>query len=76
MFISKNEKDQMLQKIASLELSLSSVFASLRILEAKLAKSQEKPKKQTTAVQRAKQREYMRAYKARKKAEKLSQVVA
>ena len=53
MFISKIEKDQMSHKIASLELSLSSVCASLRILEDKITKLQEKPKKQTTAVQRA-----------------------
>jgi hypothetical protein len=75
MFISKIEKDQMSHKIASLELSLSSVCASLRILEDKITKLQEKPKKQTTAVQRAKQREYMRKYKARKKAEKAAQQV-
>ena len=72
MFISKIEKDQMSHKIASLELSLSSVCASLRILEDKITKLQEK---QTTAVQRAKQREYMRKYKARKKAEKAAQQV-
>lgn len=74
MFISTKEKDQMLQKISGLELSLSSVFASLRILEEKLSKLEEKPKKQTTAAQRAKQREYMKKYKARKKAEKAAQL--
>ena len=79
MFISTKEKNQMLHKIASLELSVQGLYTSLRIIEEKMSKTPEKPKRQTTAAQRAKQREYMKKYKARKKAEKaaqLAQVVA
>jgi hypothetical protein len=68
MFISTKEKDLMLVKIASLELSISSIYASLRLIEEKLSKP--KPK---TAAQRAKQAEYMRKYTARKRAEKKAQ---
>ena len=70
MFISKEEKTLMLSKIEKLEQSLSSVYTSLRLIEQKLDK---KPKVKKTEAQKAKQREYMRAYKARKLAEKKAQ---
>ena len=68
MFISTKEKDHMLHKITSLELSVNSLYASLRLIEEKLSKP--KPK---TAAQKAKQAEYMRSYTARKRAEKKAQ---
>lgn len=70
MFISKEEKTLMLRKIEKLEQSLSTVYTSLRLIEQKLDK---KPKPKKTEAQKAKQREYMRAYKARKLAEKKAQ---
>lgn len=82
MFISTKEKNQMLHKIASLELSVQGLYTSLRILEEKLHNAPKKPKKpkvQKTEAQKVKQREYMRQYKARKLAEKkakLEQAIA
>lgn len=61
----------MLHKIASLELSVQGLYTSLRIIEEKLGK---KPKVRKTEAQKIKQREYMRAYKARKLAEKKAQL--
>jgi|DEB19_MinimDraft_3_1074340.scaffolds.fasta_scaffold115906_1 hypothetical protein len=84
MFISKKEKDLLTHKIASLELSVSGLYTSLRFIEEKLhaMKPVAKPakkKKVLTEAQRIKQRAYAKAYVLRKKAEKaakLAQVVA
>ena len=78
MFISKKEKDLLTHKIASLELSVSGLYTSLRFIEEKLHTAQP-VKKQKTAAQKAKQAEYMRKYTAKKREErkaKLAQVVA
>jgi hypothetical protein len=69
MFISTKEKNRMLHKIASLELSVEGLYTSLRFIEAKLHKPAEK-----TALQKKKQAEYMRKYTARKRAEKKAQL--
>ena len=55
MFISKDEKDLMLHKIASLELSVANVYTALRLLEEKIPNPAVK-----TAYQKKKQAEYMR----------------
>lgn len=69
MFISTKEKNRMLHKIESLELSVEGLYTSLRFIEAKLHKPAEK-----TALQKKKQAEYMRKYTARKRAEKKAQL--
>jgi predicted transcriptional regulator YheO len=69
MFISKDEKDLILHKIASLELSVANVYTALRLLEEKIPKPAQK-----TAFQKKKQAEYMRKYTARKRAEKKAQL--
>ena len=76
MFISTKEKDLMLVKIASLELSVQGLHTTVRILEEKLHKLS---RKAITPEQKAKQAEYMRKYTAKKRAEKqakLAQVLA
>jgi hypothetical protein len=67
MFISTKEKNLMLHRIASLELSVQGLYTTIRFLEEKLHKPKPKPK---TEAQKAKQAEYMRKYTARKRAEK------
>jgi len=69
MFISKDEKDLILHKIASLELSVANAYTALRLLEEKIPKLAQK-----TAQQKKKQAEYMRNYTARKRAEKKAQL--
>ena len=79
MFISNLEKKQMRESITFLLAETSRLKTEILYLTAKIkALEGVKPtqKRQTTAAQRAKQREYMRAYKARKKAEKLAQATA
>ena len=69
MFISTKEKNSLLHRIASLELSLEGLAKTLEYIQIKLYKP--KPaKKPKTALQKQKQREYMRRYVARKKLEK------
>jgi hypothetical protein len=77
MFISNEEKEKINEgitllcaEVAKLKTEVIVLTAKIKVLDATKAK----PKKQLTAAQRAKQREYMRAYKARKKAEKDAQV--
>ena len=79
MFISSSEKEKIHEgitllcaEVAKLKTEIIVLIAKIKVLEG----TKTPPKKQTTAAQKAKQREYMRAYKARKKAEKLAQVVA
>ena len=77
MFISNEEKNYLLDKVKGLVRDMSLAATEITILKAKikvLEGTKTPPKKQTTAAQKAKQREYMRAYKARKKAEKDAQV--
>lgn len=69
MFISTKEKEFMSQKIDSLDVAIKSIYASLRIIEGQL-QQMKTAKKEKTPAQRKAQREYMRAYKARKLAEK------
>jgi hypothetical protein len=78
MFISKDEKKYLFDQIKSLskDMSLAAseityLKAKIKILDAKPAPVV-KPKKPTTIAQKAKQREYMKRYKAKKAAEKLA----
>jgi hypothetical protein len=78
MFISNEEKKYLFDQIKSLskDMSLAAsevtyLKAKIKLLEAKPAPVV-KPKKPTTIAQKAKQREYMRRYKAKKAAEKLA----
>ena len=79
MFISSSEKEKIHEGITLLCAEVAKLKTEIIFLTAKIKVSEGAkaiPKKQTTAAQKAKQREYMRAYKARKKAEKLAQVTA
>ena len=78
MFISIEEKKRIFDKIDGLTshnerlaTEILVLKAKVKVLEAKPAPVV-KPKKPKTADQKAKQREYMRKYVARKKAEKLA----
>lgn len=78
MFISNKEKEQMRESITFLlgetaKLKTDILFLSAKI---KVLEGEKKPKKILTTAQRAKQREYMRKYTARKRAEKLAQATA
>jgi dephospho-CoA kinase len=86
MFISKQEKQYLFDQIKTLttvsetlkKLESRVIFweAKVRSLEGQVDTLQQiaasKPKKPKTLAQKAKQREYMRKYVARKKAEKLA----
>ena len=78
MFISIEEKKRIFDKIDGLTshnerlaTEILVLKAKVKVLEAKPAPVV-KPKKPKTLAQKAKQREYMRKYVARKKAEKLA----
>ena len=81
MFISNEEKKYLFDQIKlvsalikDMSLAASEITmlkAKIKVLEAKPAPVV-KPKKPTTIAQKAKQREYMRRYKAKKAAEKLA----
>jgi cell fate regulator YaaT (PSP1 superfamily) len=78
MFISKEEKQYLFDQIKGLskDMSLAAseitfLKAKIKVLEAKLAPIVT-PKKPKTLAQKAKQREYMRKYTARKRAEKIA----
>jgi hypothetical protein len=80
MFISKYELTKIRNQIASLQdlaIKLQGEIIELQVAQeqtnAKLVKPKKKP---LTPEQKAKQREYVRAYNARKKAEKAQQVAA
>ena len=78
MFISNEEKTNIQNAIESLRFGLASATTDILTLKAKINQLErdavkpvkvKKPKKVMTAAQRAKQREYQRLYKARKKEE-------
>ena len=86
MFISNDEKKYLFDQIKALAREQSSAVTEITMLKAKLKAAEGnilvlkqivehnrvKPKKPKTLAQKAKQREYMRKYVARKKAEKLA----
>jgi hypothetical protein len=78
MFISNDEKKYLFDQIKALAREQSSALSDIIVLKAKIKLLESKPapvvkpKKPTTIAQKAKQREYMRKYVARKKAEKLA----
>jgi hypothetical protein len=78
MFISNQEKQYLFDQIKGLSKDMSLAASEITFLKAKIkildAKPAPvvKPKKPTTIAQKAKQREYMRRYKAKKAAEKLA----
>ena len=78
MFISTEEKTNIQNAIESLRFGLASATTDILTLKAKINQLErdavkpvkvKKPKKVMTAAQKAKQREYQRLYKARKKEE-------
>ena len=78
MFISNEEKTNIQNAIESLQFGLASATTDILNLKAKINQLErdavkpvkvKKPKKVLTAAQKAKQREYQRLYKARKKEE-------
>ena len=78
MFISSTEKTNIQNAIESLRFGLASATTDILTLKAKINQLErdavkpvkvKKPKKVMTAAQKAKQREYQRLYKARKKEE-------
>jgi hypothetical protein len=78
MFISNDEKKYLFDQIKALSREQSSALSDIIVLKAKIKLLEGKPapvvkpKKPTTIAQKAKQREYMRRYKAKKAAEKLA----
>jgi hypothetical protein len=79
MFISSSEKEKIHEGITLLCAEVAKLKTEIIFLTAKIKASEgakTTPLKHTTAAQKANQREYMRAYKARKKAEKLAQAPA
>jgi len=83
MFISNQEKKYLFDQIKSLSKDMSLAASEITMLKARVkvitgvppadwAVTPKKPKKPTTIAQKAKQREYMRRYKAKKAAEKLA----
>ena len=78
MFISNEEKTNIQHAIESLRFGLASATTDILTLKAKINQLErdavkpvkvKKPKKVMTPAQKAKQREYQRLYKARKKEE-------
>ena len=78
MFISNEEKTNIQNAIESLRFGLASATTDILTLKAKINQLErdavkpvkvKKPKKVMTPAQKAKQREYQRLYKARKKQE-------
>ena len=76
MFISTEEKKTIIQKIdglttqcENLAFEVMGLMAKVKKLEAPKPVKAKKPKKVLTPEQKAKQREYQRLYKARKKEE-------
>ena len=78
MFISNQEKQYLFDQIKGLSKDMSLAASEITFLKAKIkvldAKSAPvaKPKKPTTIAQKAKQREYMKRYTAKKKAAQLA----
>ncbi len=78
MFISNADKQYLLDQVKALVKDMNAASTEITMLKAKVKVLEgiQKVKKEMTEAQNAKQREYMKAYKARKKAEKLAQVAA
>ena len=78
MFISKKEKIHIQNAIESLRFGLADATTEILYLKAKVKALESKtaPKKEKTLAQKRAQREYMRKYTARKRAEKLAQATA
>ena len=78
MFISNADKQYLLDQVKALVKDMNAASTEITMLKAKVKVLEgiQKVKKEMTEAQKAKQREYMKAYKARKKAEKLAQVAA
>jgi hypothetical protein len=79
MFISSSEKEKIHEGITLLCAEVAKLKTEIIFLTAKIKVSEGAkvtPKKQLTAAQKAKHREYMRKYTARKRAEKLAQETA
>jgi len=78
MFISKEEKQYLFDQIKGLSKDMSLAASEITYLKAKIKVLDAKPtpvvapKKPKTAAQKAKQRQYMRTYNAKKKAAKLA----
>ena len=79
MFISKFEKAEMQNAIKNLRVGISDATTEVLYLKAKIKALEEKwakpakVKKPLTAAQKAKQREYQKAYNERQKAKKLAE---
>ncbi len=78
MFISNAEKQYLFDQIKALAREQSLGFSEITMLKAKIKVLENKPvpKKEKTSAQLKAQREYMRKYTARKRAEKLAQATA
>ena len=79
MFISSYEKSKLFSKLEQALKDLSTVSTEITMLKAKVKVLEAKakvvvPKKVKTPEQKAMQAEYMRRYKAKKKAEKSAQI--
>ena len=78
MFISNQEKKYLFDQIKALSKDMSLAASEITMIRAKIKVLMGaptpvvKPKKPTTIAQKAKQREYMKRYKAKKAAEKLA----
>lgn len=75
MFIWKHELQQLHNQIASLQSQITKLALAQEAIKAAPAVAA-KPKRTLTPEQRERQREYVRAYNARKKAEKAQKVAA
>jgi len=78
MFISNAEKQYLFDQIKALAREQNLGFSEITMLKAKIKVLENKPalKKEKTSAQLKAQREYMRKYTARKRAEKLAQAQA
>ena len=78
MFIYKAEKEEMQRSITYLLGEFSKLYSEFLFLKAKVKVLEEKkptavkPKKKMTAAQKAKQRQYQKAYNERKKAKAMA----
>ena len=82
MFISKAEKDQINSRIQSLGVCIDNLMHAVNVMSASLKEITDaqqivqKRKRERTEAQKEKQREYIRAYNARKKAERAQKAAA
>lgn len=86
MFISNADKQYLIDQVKVLVRDMNAASAEITMLKGKVraleggflvlreeAKQTKKPKKPLTEAQKAKNRDYQRAYQARRKAQKLTQ---